>query len=391
MKRGDSFPWRDNNSFQLLVDGEIFYPRMLATIEKAQEFIFIEQYLVSSGVVLDQFILNICNAARRGVTVFIIFDDYGASGISKADLAKLVHQNIHIILYNPFRWTKLFKSLQRNHRKLLLVDNVVFVGGAGLTDQYLLPNSAESTKKKMTWHDIMLEIQGQVVADWYQAFAQLWNKHSTVPLPTSKTVSYADLAQTGQVLLAHGPGRNNIIKSALRNIHKCQQRIWIATPYFVTTRKLRHALNRSAKRGIDVRLLLPGSISDHPWVSRAARRYYHQLLRNGIKIYEYQPRFIHAKIILIDDWVSIGSSNLDRWSQFWNLDANQAVRDTALLSHTCSMFEADFKQSKLITFTQWKQRPLPQRILEWWSSYIVRIIQWLVYLSARSQGKDHFD
>ncbi len=383
MNVGYSFPWHNQNSFQLLIDSGKFYPRMLAAIEQAEHFILVEQYLVSSGQVLDKFILALTKAAQHGIQVFILFDDYGTRAIKQSDLNKLKQKNMYFVSYNPFKWQKLYSSLRRNHRKLLLIDNhTAYVGGAGLSDEYL--PSEKTLDETLNWHDIMLEIQGQVVIDWYTSFSQIWQACSATTLPKPHDKNWGpELTQAGRVLLARGPGRNSIIKSALRNIKRSSERVWVATPYFLTTRKLRHALSNAAKRGVDVRLLLPGPISDHPWISHAGRRYYRRLLHNGVKIYEYQPRFIHAKIILADNWISIGSSNLDRWNQFWNLDANQAVRDKDLVKQTCDLFETDFSQSKLLSYSLWKHRPWLQRFSEWWASYIVRMIQWLVYLASR--------
>ena len=383
MKAAYTFSWRSQNSFQLLIDSQNFYPHMLAAINNAQHFILLEQYLVRSGQVLDSFIQALSKAAQNGIEIYILLDDYGTQMINTSDLERLKQKNVNFLSYNPFEWRKLYSSLRRNHRKLLLIDNhTAFVGGAGLSDEYLPAKTRYN--ETLNWHDIMLEIQGPVVFDWYQSFAQIWQTCSTITLPKPIEKNWSrDFTQAGRVLLARGPGRNSIIKSALRNINRSKERVWIATPYFLTTRKLRHALSYAAKRGVDVSLLLPGPISDHPWISHAARRYYRRLLHNGVKIYEYQPRFIHAKIILADDWISIGSSNLDRWNQFWNLDANQAVRDKHLAEQTHHLFEADFKQSELITYSNWKHRPWSQRFSEWWASYIVRIIQSLVYLASR--------
>lgn len=385
MKAGYTFPWRSHNSFQILVDSNNFYPQMLAAIKQAQHFIFLEQYLVSSGEVFERFIQALTSSARRGVKIFILFDDYGAQNVTRSDIQQLKQENISFVSYNPFQWKNLYSSLRRNHRKLLLIDNqTAYVGGAGLSDVYQAIDNQLIHSHAMNWHDIVLEIKGQVVNDWYLSFAQIWKKCSSIRLPESAIRDqYPGLNQPGRVILATGPGKNNIIKSALRNIKKSKEYVWIATPYFLTTRKLRHALSHAAKRNVDVRLLVPGPISDHAWISHAARRYYRRLLHNGVKIYEYQPRFLHAKIILADDWISIGSSNLDRWNQFWNLDANQAARDIELAKQTHYLFESDFKQCELITYDLWKQRPWRQRFSEWWASYAVRFIQWLVYIASR--------
>lgn len=379
MKPAITFPWREKNSFKLLVDSDSFIPEMLQAIDHSESFVFLEQYLMESGKVLDMFINSLSMASERGVKVYVLFDDYGCSGVNTKDFQKLQNARIRTAHYNPFRWSHLYKSMRRNHRKLLLVDGkLAFVGGACLSDKYQFKQP-----DTMSWHDVVVKIRGEVVYDWHQSFASIWHTISDEGLPPVEMTSVTDTDQRGRVLVAQGPGRNQIIRTAISQINKSRRQVWIATPYFLTTRKLRHALKKATTRGVDVCLLLPGAISDHPWISQASRRYYTRLLKNGISIFEYQPRFIHAKLILCDNWVSIGSSNLDRWNQFWNLDANQAIEDDDFLEQAISMFMTDFAASTRITYAQWKTRPVVQRISEWWSSYIVRAIQWLVYFSTR--------
>jgi phosphatidylserine/phosphatidylglycerophosphate/cardiolipin synthase-like enzyme len=134
--------------------------------------------------------------------------------------------------------------------------------------------------------------------------------------------------------------------------------------YFVPSRRFRKALRRAARRGVDVRLLTPGARTDHPWVRHAARRFYGRMLRNAVKIYEYQPQMLHAKIILCDDWVSVGSSNLDRWGFKWNLEANQEVADTGFANAVAALFERDFLVSRAINRRYWRERAWFDRLRE---------------------------
>jgi len=134
--------------------------------------------------------------------------------------------------------------------------------------------------------------------------------------------------------------------------------------YFVPSRRFRKALRRAARRGVDVRLLVPGPKTDHPWVRHAARRFYGKMLRNGVRIFEYQPRMLHAKMIISDDWVSIGSSNLDRWSFKWNLEANQEVQNTAFAAVVAEVFAEDCKRSLMLSRRNWPQRAWLDRLQE---------------------------
>jgi phosphatidylserine/phosphatidylglycerophosphate/cardiolipin synthase-like enzyme len=134
--------------------------------------------------------------------------------------------------------------------------------------------------------------------------------------------------------------------------------------YFVPSRRFRKALRRSARRGVDVRLLVPGPRTDHPWVRQAARRFYGKLLRNGVRIFEYQPRMLHAKMILCDEWVSIGSSNLDRWSFRWNLEANQEIDDRRASDAAAELFTGDFAVSIELSRRYWRERARLDRLRE---------------------------
>jgi len=362
------FPVRDGNHFELLVDGDVFFKKMLDAISLAQHTILLEQYLVKSGKLTSRFVQQLDQAAQRGVAVYLLLDDYGASGLTQGDRQRLEQTGIQSCFFNPVRFKRFFHSLFRNHRKSLIVDGeVAFVGGAGLADEF-----SAKVSGPQAWHDVMLEIRGSVVQDWGQLFVQTWQRHSRQPisLPEITCPPHAD-DQTGRLLTSSPFKRQEINQALISQLRRSQQRAWITSPYFVAPRKIRRILRQTARRGVDVRLLLPGPFSDHPWISHAARRYYMRMLKNRVRIFEYQPRFIHAKMELCDDWVSIGSSNLDRWNQHWNLDANQGVCDADFAAKLAALFNRDFSLSKEITLQAWQQRPWPTRLREGLSGLIV--------------------
>ena len=368
------YPWRGGNRFHLLVDGPRFFPHMLDAIREAEHFICLELYLVSSGRVARQFITALVDAARRGVRVLVLLDDYGCRGLAKADRQRLIAGGVQLALFNPFRLGNLFRNLQRDHRKLLLVDGKVgFTGGAGLTDDFQRLRQPERT-----WHEVMLVMRGPVLQDWLDLFARGWQQATGKSCGLPVMVPPAEPAdQHGRVSLAEGIGHQEILASLVKRCRNAERRIWIATPYFVVSGKLRRALRHAARRGVDVRVLVPGPISDHPWVSHASRGYYSRLLRHGVRIFEYRPRFLHAKVQLCDGWSSIGSSNLDRWNQHWNLDANQEVEDERFAREVAVQFEKDFVYSQEILFRDWRVRPWTRRALEWSCGRIVRLLEWL--------------
>lgn len=357
------YPWREGNRFGLLVDGTRFYPAMLAAISGAQRYILLETYLISSGTVAERFVQALAAAARRGVQVSILLDDFGALGLSRSDREVLARSGARVRYFNPLRYQKWLRNLLRDHRKLLLVDGqVAFVGGAGITDAFGAAPSA-------SWHDLMVRIEGPVLADWEAAFAGEWRRYGKTPLCTESQHAQAGAA-LGRVTTSGALRTQDVKRSLVKHIREADRRVWMATAYFLPSRKIRRALARAAARGVDVRLLLPGPDTDHPGVRHAGRRHYTPLLRQGVRVFEYMPRFLHAKAYLCDDWVSIGSANMDRWNLRWNLEANQEVRDADFAQRVAGMFTEDFAQSMELRYELWVRRPWYLRAQEWLWGYV---------------------
>lgn len=363
------FPWRPGNRFEVLVDGPLFFSRMLETVARARAYVFLELYLVQSGEVANRFIEALTAAAARGVRVHVLLDDFGALGLGASDRQRLVAAGIELAFYNRLHWRKRLANLLRNHRKLLVVDGeTAFVGGAGITDEF-----DSSTRPGDDWRDTMVEIRGPVVADWHELFLTTWRRSGLDPIPLAPPAPPAAAnGQRGRVVASSRLRGQNITRSVAGRIRSAERRVWIATAYFVPPRKLRRALKRAAHRGVDVRLLVPGSHTDHPSIRYAGRRLYTLLLRQRVRILEYQPRFLHAKVVLVDDWASLGSSNLDRWNLMWNLEANQEVADAGFAQSVAAMLETDFANAQEIRADAWSRRGWRARLLEAISGVIDR-------------------
>lgn len=369
-----AFPWRDGNSFGLLIDGERFFPAMLTAIEQARVAVGMEMYLVQSGRIMDQFI-DACRAAtERGVRVFLLFDAYGATGFSRADRRRLTQAGVRMYFFNPLRLPQLWRFLWRDHRKILVVDqDVAFVGGVGLTDDF-----DPVVRGSLAWRETVLECRGTVVQDWWHAFADNLAEVSNQPLDIAVNDAPPCGHQRGRVVLSAAHGRTEVKRAAVTRIRNAEQRVWLATAYFVPSWKIRRALRRAARRGVDVRVLLPGPHVDHPAVRHAGRRYYSRLLRSGVRIFEYQPRFIHVKTLVCDDWVSIGSANVDRWNLRWNLEANQEVEDAGFAAEVTGQFARDLASSKEMTHIRWHRRGVIAKLLErFWGAIDQLIDKWL--------------
>ena len=375
-----NFPWRENNHFQLLVDGGEIFPTMLAAIRAAQKEVLLEMYLVESGSLLDQFIVALADAAQRGVHVCLLFDDYGARGLNSADRQRITQAGIDLATYNPIHFGKVRHSLWRDHRKLLVVDaKYAFVGGIGLTDVFDI-----NINPQTFWHDAAVRIEGPVVTDWHEVFRRTWHgwaKQQLSPVSDTNMVAADALGgQAGRIAGARHFGIFNIHQIFLKRVRNAERQVWMMTAYFVPSHRLLSALRKAAKDGVDVRLLLPGSKIDHPAVRYAGHRYYYSLLRAGVRLFEYQPRFLHAKILMCDDWVSLGSSNVDRWNLRWNLEANQEIESSDFAACIRGLFENDFADSKEYALDTWQMRPRYRRALEWFWG---KVSQWLENISNR--------
>ena len=372
-----SFPWRGNNDFSLLVNGDEYYPDILLEIKNASRNIYIIQYLVSSGHTTTEIVNALIDAAKRNVAIFLIFDAYGAKELSITDRNRLLHAKVNLHIFNPFQLNHIYKFLYRDHRKLILIDDrIAYTGGAGFADSFDTRLDPE-----YGWQDIMIKMRGDIIADWYQLFSTSWHKDNTVPLLPLREGENKDLIEMARINIAYR-GTHEVVRSVVQHMQRASHRIYIITPYFVTTWKIRRKMRKAAQRGIDVRLFVPGPHSDHPWINHISRRFYARLLNNGIRIYEYQPRFLHTKLVICDNWINAGSCNLDRWNMRFNHDANIEIQNSNLIEKIDSYIENLLLQSEEIDAEQWHKRPFRIVIREWFWS---KVALWIERLSQSTR------
>mgnify|MGYP000500924898 FL=1 len=376
--RGAIFPWRDDNQFKLLIDGPAFFPRMIAAIDNAQQQVELELYLVEAGTCAEAVVRALVDAAKRGVIVRCLFDDFGSLAFTLSLRNRLTEAGVILRFYNRVHWRRGIRNFYRDHRKLLLVDKeLAVVGGTGVTDEFWRPDQDTSE-----WHEVMVEIRGPLVIDWQALFdrqfhannrRRAWRPAENFGLPRLPKSPVAGDG-FGRVAYADSRQHRDILQSLVRALNTGRKRIWLATPYFLPTWKVRRALRRAASRGVDVRLLLTGPRTDHPSVRYAGHRYYPRLLKAGVKIFEYQPCFLHLKMVLVDDWVSIGSCNFDHWNLRFNLEANLEALDAQLTQDVVASFTRDFAVSSQISLEDWQSRPLWRRIKQRVWGWVDRLV-----------------
>ncbi|WP_027897712.1 phospholipase D-like domain-containing protein [Zestomonas thermotolerans] len=380
---GHIFPWRSGNRFALLIDGPSFFPAMLEAIAGAEQEVLLELYLVEDGRCSEVLVEALAAAARRGVEVRCLFDGFGSLRFGSRLRQCLSEAGVALRLYNPLRWRRGLHNLHRDHRKLLVVDRrIAFVGGTGATDEFWRPGEAKSL-----WHEVMVSIEGPLVAHWQLLFDYQWQanvgRRPWRPEEAPGLDRLPPLPPQGHGMgrLAYADARQNrdIVQSLVRSLRRAKRRIWLATPYFLPSWKVRRALLHAARRGVEVRLLLTSHNTDHPPVRYAGQRYYHRLLRAGVRIHEYGPRFLHLKMVLVDDWVSVGSCNFDHWNLRFNLEANLEALDRSLTREVEACLAADFASSREVTLEAWRQRPLHKRLRQYLWGWMDRLVVNLLY------------
>lgn len=336
---------------------------MLEAIEQSRDYVLAEFYLVESGATADAFIDAFSRAAARGVRVRALFDAFGSRRLSAHDRKRLRDAGVELVLFNIPRWDEVGRLFLRDHRKLLIVDGAVgFTGGAGITDWFnpdVFPQDY--------WEDCMVQMSGPVLADWHMLFARTWRRCRHQRLDVAARPSDALVpGQCGRMVSNSGLGRKELARSVIEHIRAARSRVWIATAYFWPSLRLRRALRAAAQRGLDVRLILAGSHTDAPAVRSMSRLFYAPLLAKGVVIYEYQQRFLHWKLVLCDDWTSIGSSNLDRWELLWNLDANQEIDSPEFAGQVADHCVQICAQSTILRN--------PESVRTSWSAYLWRTV-----------------
>ena len=357
---------RDAGKMEVFTNGQNFYEAMLANIRKAQKSINLEAYIVAEGKVTQRLVDALTERARAGVEVNILIDAIGAMSLSKSTFSDLMKANGHVEWYNPIRFTTWPRVNNRTHRELLIIDGSIgFIGGAGWADHWY------------RWRDTMVRFEGDSVAGLQGAFAENWLEASGEILTGWNYFPHMKPAiKTPALVVASAPTTGQSTKARVlfqTLLASANKSIYITTPYFLPDSSARSELVRAVKRGVDVRIVVPGHKTDHAMTRSSSRRLYGDVLEAGAKIYEYEPSMIHAKILIIDGiWSVIGSTNFDSRSFGINDEVNIAVEDAGLAERLAKDFWNDVRQSKEITFEMWKKRPHFERATEWLGALLER-------------------
>ena len=338
------------NSISTLVNGDEIFPAMLSAIRSARRSINLETYVFWDGDIAKQFTAALSERARSGVAVNLILDAQGTQKMGRENLVKLRESGARIVKYHGVFWPDPRRYNNRSHRKLLIVDGTVaFIGGAGIAD--LWAGNADSPKH---WRDNHYKVTGPVVAQLQARFVSTWIKTRGEVLHGAKY--FPPLEDSGSLAAQatrSGAHYENLDLMYLLAIAAAKRTLRIENAYFLPDDLLRKELVAASKRGARIEIIVPGKKIDKKLVRSASRRHWPELLNAGIKIYEYEPTLLHAKLMIVDDkFVSVGSGNFANRSVRLNDEANLDVLDSDFAAQQTHLFELDKRQSHQVTLNE---------------------------------------
>ena len=352
------------SSLQILRKAPAFYKSLWKDIQHAEHDIQIETYIWRDDEVGLELLDLLVAAARRGVTVRVLVDELGSLYLKESYFQKLIDAS------GQFSWCHTLSPLRnrysfnlRNHRKLQIIDGqIAYVGGMNFGREYLGFNPAYGD-----WDDVQVRVEGTVTRVLQEIFAEDWffatgkNDIRDLPSPKEKLEE-----KTFVQVLRGGPDEEDqpMLRANLALVAAARTRLWIATGYFVPGETMQAALQIAAARGVDVRLLISQK-SEHPLLVKAGRSYYDALLRQGIRIFEYSKGIEHSKYILIDDqWVSVGSCNLDERSMRLNFELSLLAFSPETNHGLARIFKATLAESREIDRKIFARRPYLEKLAE---------------------------
>ncbi len=350
---------------RLLRNGAETFPAWLEAIDRARERISIEMYIFSDDAIGQKFSEALARAAQRGVQVRLLYDFVGCRGTPAGFFQRMRGFGIHVVAYHKYRFwrPRLWSLIRRNHRKTLVCDGrVAFTGGLNIANDWVCLADGGGD-----WHDAVIQIEGPAVATVEGVFLRTWNRRAPkrLRLDPARLPPPAPAGDVALAVISNSELRDRFVirRAALHAIRGCRERLYLANPYFVPDRGILSALRQAARRGADVRLLLPMS-SDSLILDLAARAVFEPLLAASVRIFRSRS-VIHTKVLAVDGiFVSIGSYNFDHRSLAYNLEMVVNVIDNAYAATVVAMLDGDMAASEELTGERFARRSWLGRLLE---------------------------
>jgi len=375
-------PLTKGNKVTLLADGPATYAAMFKAIQNAKEHINLESYIFEDDETGRKFSDLLLQKQAEGVQVNVIYDSLGSVHVADAFFQRLRDGGIQVVNFNPLNPLSSREEwglTHRDHRKILIVDGKVAING-GINISEVYSRSPFTRKKKVKgqihWRDTDVQIEGPAVAEFQKLFLDTWQKQKGPDL-FGRNNYFPVLKEKGTALVrvvGSTPGETNRIPFVVyvTAITFAERSIHLTNSYFIPDEQIVKALTDAVGRGVDVKLILPGT-TDSTLAFYAQRYHYSELLKSGVKIYEHKTALLHAKTAVIDEvWSTVGSTNLDYLSLLHNDEVNAVVLSREFAVEMEKMFVKDLENSRRITWAEWKKRPLFPKIREWFLNLFAR-------------------
>ncbi len=354
---------RPGNSLTVLQNGDEIFPAMLSAIREAKSSIEFVTYVYWRSRIATEFADALCERARAGVQVRLLIDAVGGAIMSTRTVGALEAAGVQVGWFRPMRFGHLRRINYRTHRKILLVDGRIgFTGGVGIADEW---NGSAGGPKN--WRETHCRLEGPVCLDLAAAFAENWAEATGEHLPVlpGDVVAPAGYLEVLTTPSAIGPRPTPMEGLFTTAIATARERLWITTAYFVPGPKYVAALTAAAARGVDVRVLTNGRLTNHKLTRYAGRATYETLIRGGVAVHEYQRTVLHVKVMTVDGaWATLGSANFDNRSLVLNDELNISVADPHLAQELDRQFLQDLGHSRPITLEAHRARGWHHRLLE---------------------------
>jgi cardiolipin synthase A/B len=351
------------DEYGILVNGVEIFPALLDAIRQARRRINFETYIYDTGTVADEFTTALAAAAARGVEVRLIVDAVGGSAMEREHVQRLQRAGVQIGTYNPVKWYSIEEINYRTHRKILVIDgDVAFTGGAGVADHWL--GDADSPEH---WRDTHLRVTGPAVTMLEAGFYENWAEtgHTSDARLDLRPAPPETRARSIVAWSSPSGGSNRVKLLYLLSLAGARRTLDLQSPYVVLDESTRWSLTEARRRGVRVRLLVEGDLTDAKPVKYASRADYDALLAAGIEIYEFQPTMMHVKALVVDRvWSIVGSTNFDNRSLELNDEINVAIADADLALRLTEDFEVDLRRSRRLTLQAWRDRSATEKARE---------------------------
>jgi cardiolipin synthase A/B len=348
----------------ILQNGDAFYPAMLEAIHAARDTITFAVYIFEPDEVGRRFMDAFMERARAGVEVRLLFDWFGSIRFRKRYIRELKAAGVMIEFFRPLAPRNMVRIYRRNHRRAIVIDGeVAFTGGAAIAKKW-----AGDARNEDEWRDSMTRVTGSLVTGIQAAFTTNW-AYCTGEVLAGPRFFPSRPPREGMVALSAVSSPSDAMQPirmlCWMSFASARRRLWIASSYFIPDEQFRKVARERSRAGVDVRILVPGKHTDAIPVKLSGQCYYEELLRDKVRIFEFQPSMMHAKTVVVDDaWTLIGSANMDERSMELNEENALGISDPGFAEAVAAGNEQDFARSQEIHLEEWVRRPWFRRALE---------------------------